>query len=218
MRFGVRTGGGRLGLQSDYLLHGASITQNRPIGSLELSYDLPVGVYLNGLTFGALPDHEYPGLAGFIGDLGYARRLSSRLSIDGGVTRSEYVGLGRDGYSAGYTEVYGGLSLRRLTVRLYYSPDYFRPGAQTLYGEVAGNIGLAAGIRLNAHAGALGYLDRQTGLPPARTQYDWLIGASRQFGPVDVHMAVSGGGPSQPYGYDQPHPRTKLVAGAGYTF
>jgi uncharacterized protein (TIGR02001 family) len=188
---------GRIGVQSDYLLRGASITRHRAVGTLDLSYDFPVGVYLNGSTFGALPSGGHLGLVGLIGDIGYARRLSSKLSVDAGVTRTQYIGVGARGYSVGYTELYGGLSGRHLSARLYYSPDYFRPGVQTLYGEVGGDIGLVAGVRLNGHVGTVVYLDRPAALPPARTQYDWMVGLFRQFGPVDLHMAVSGGGPEQ---------------------
>jgi uncharacterized protein (TIGR02001 family) len=184
---------------------------------LDLSYDNPSGLYLNGSAFGALPGRGAPGLAGIIGDVGYARRLNTLLSIDGGVTRSEYIAVGHGGYSVGYTEIYGGMMSRHLYARLYYSPDYFQSGARTLYGELNGHTDFVADIRLNAHLGALGYVEHARGLPPERIQYDWLVGASRQFGPVDFHLSLSGGGPEPQY-YDQPHPQTEVIAGASYTF
>ncbi len=209
---------GRLGLQSDYVVRGASVTQNRPTAGLDLSYDFPAGVYVNGSAFGALPTDGRLGFVGLIGDVGYAKRLNLQVSVDGGVTRTEYVNVGRYGSSTGYTEIYGGLSARHLSGRLYFSPDYYHSGARTLYGEVGGNIGFLAGIRLNAHLGALEYLEQPRGLPPARPQYDWLVGASRQLGPFDLHVAVSGGAPNQPFLYYQAHPKTQAVVGAGYTF
>ena len=208
----------RLGLQSDYVVRGASVTQNRPTAGLDLSYDFPSGVYLSGSTLGAVPAHGDLGFVGLIGDIGYAKRLNLDLSIDGGVTRTEYIYVGQYGYSRGYTEIYGGLSSRHLSGRLYFSPDYYRSGARTLYGELSGNIGFVAGIRLNAHLGALEYLEQPAGLPPARPQYDWLVGASRQLGAFDLRLAVSGGGPSQPFLYYQPHAKTQVVVGAGFTF
>jgi uncharacterized protein (TIGR02001 family) len=226
----------RVSLQSNYEIRGISITGGRPVGGLDLSYDFTSGVFLNGSAFGALSDHDHPGLAGFIGDAGYARRLGPSLSADAGVTRTEYVGIGKDGTSTGYTEIYAGLAWRHLSARLYYSPDYYRSGAQTLYGELAGNIGLAAGIRLNAHIGALGYLKTGTSgpenyslpnyavqyyTPQNYVRYDWLVGASRQFGAVDVHMSLSGGGPNAHDHYDPPEvPRygTVFILGMGYTY
>ncbi len=209
---------GKLSLQSDYQVRGYSVSRGRPVGILDLSYDSPSGVYLNGQVFGALPDDYNPGLVGTIGDLGYARRLSSTLSVDGGVTRSEYFGAGAGGYHTGYTEIYAGLASRRLSAHLYYSPDYFRPGVKTLYGDVEGNIGIFAGIRLNAHIGSLGYLDRPAPLPRGRTQYDWRVGASRQFGAIDVHATLSGGGPSPQFYDGEQHSKTEFIVGAGYTF
>jgi uncharacterized protein (TIGR02001 family) len=169
-------------------------------------------------VFGGPPVRDHPGLAGVIGDVGYARRLASGLSVDGGVTHLEYFGVGPNGYSAGYTELYGGVASRHLSARLYYSPNYYRPGVETLYGELGGNVGLAAGVRLNAHLGALGYLTSPTGLPSARMQYDWLVGASRQFGAADLHLSISGGGPNEPYPFEQPRRRTAIILGAGYAF
>jgi uncharacterized protein (TIGR02001 family) len=211
----------RVSLQSNYEIRGISITDGRPIGELDLSYDFTSGIFLNGSAFGALSDHDHPGLAGFIGDAGYARRLNQWLSADAGVTRTEYVGIGKNGVSTGYTEAYAGLTARHLSARLYYSPDYFQSGAQTLYGELAGDIGLVAGIRLNAHLGALGYLRAGAGAPQNDVRYDWLIGASRQFGAIDVHMSVSDGGPNAHYAYepgDVPRYETVVILGIGYTF
>jgi uncharacterized protein (TIGR02001 family) len=210
--------GGRIGLQSDEVVRGVSVTQNRPIGSLDLSYDFPTGFYANGSTFGALSQSSRPGLVGLSGDVGYARRLNLQLSVDGGVARSQYIGVGSNGYSTGYTEVYAGLTSRHLSARLYYSPDYYANGSRTLYAEVGGNIGVIADIRLNAHVGTLQYLARPAGAWPAHTRFDWLIGASRQFGPADLHLAVTGGGPNQPSAYRLPRFGTRVVVGAGYTF
>jgi uncharacterized protein (TIGR02001 family) len=210
--------GGRLGLQSDEIVRGISVTQNRAIGSLDLSYDSPTGFYANGSAFGALPQSGHLGLVGLSGDIGYARRLNRQVSVDGGVTRSQYIGVGENGYSTGYTEVYAGLTSRRLSARLYYSPDYYANGSRTLYAEVGGNIGFIADIRLNAHIGALQYLSRPAGAWPAHTRFDWLLGASRRFGQADVHLAVTGGGPNQPAGYRLPRFGTRVVVGAGYTF
>ena len=204
----------KLSLQSAYQVRGYAVSKGRPVGIIDLSYDDPSGVYVSESTLGALPDEDNPGLLGLVGAVGYARRLNTVLSIDGGVTRSEYIAAGPGGYHTGYAEVYAGLSTRRLSLHLAYSPDYFRAGSKTLYSDLEGNAGIVAGIRLNAHIGMLNFVDR----PGARTQYDWRIGASRQFGAIDVHAALSGGGPS-PDTYDgQAHSKTALVVGAGYTF
>lgn len=205
---------GKLSVQSDYQVRGYSVSKGRPVGILDLSYDDPSGFYVSGSAFGALPDDDNPGLLGLIGAVGYAKRLNTMLSIDGGVTRSEYIGVGPGGYRAGYAEIYAGLSTSHLSAHLSYSPDYFRPGVKTLYSDLEGNIGTVADIRLNAHVGMLFFVD----MPGAGVQHDWRIGASRQFNAIDVHLTLSGGGPS-PDTYDgKVHSKTELIVGAGYTF
>lgn len=205
---------GALTVQSDYEVRAYSVSQGRPVGILDLSYDDPSGFYLSDSTFGALPDHDNPGLLGLVGAAGYAHRLNTLLSVDGGVTREEYIGIGSGGYQAGYTELYAGLSTRNLSAHLAYSPDYFHTGIKTLYSDLEGNLGTVADIRLNAHIGMLNYIDR----PGARTQYDWRVGASRQFGVINVHAALSGGGPNPDFYDGDAHSRTEFIVGAGYTF
>ena len=209
---------GKLSLQSNYQVRGYSISQGRPVGVVDLSYDFASGVYLSGQVFGALPNDYNPGLLGTIGDIGYARRLNDILSVDGGVTRSEYFNIGPGGYHTGYTEIYAGLAMRRLSAHLYYSPDYFRPGSKTLYGDIDGNVGLIADVRLNAHIGALDWVGWTSPRPLPRTQYDWSVGLSRQFGAIDLHAALSGGGPSPQFYAGQAHGKTTFIVGAGYTF
>lgn len=209
----------KLSLESDYQVRGYSVSQGRPVGVVDLSYDFPSGLYVNGTALGTLPDSDNPGLLGTIGDLGYARRLNGLVSIDGGILRTDYRGVGSGGYHFGYTEVYAGLASRHLSAHLYYSPDYYRAGQKTLYGEVDGNIGLLANIRLNGHIGLLAWVDRPASLaPPPSNQYDWRIGASRQFGAIDIHAAVTGGGPSPQFYDGMPHSKTEVIVGAGYTF
>ena len=201
-------------MQSDYQVRGYSVSKGRPVGIVDLSYDDPSGLYLSESTFGALPDSDNPGLLGLVGAVGYAKRLNTVLSIDGGVTRSEYIAAGPGGYHTGYAEVYAGLAAKNLSFHLSYSPDYFRSGTKTLYSDLEGNVGTLADIRLNAHIGMLNWINR----PGAGASYDWRIGASRQFGAIDVHAALSGGGPS-PDNYDgENHSKTEFIVGAGYTF
>lgn len=205
-------------LQSGYELRGVSLGGTRPVGDFDFTYDLPSGFYLNGSVFDGPPMHDRPALAGVVGDLGYALRLDSGLSLDGGVTRVEYFSVGPDGRRARATELYGGVATRRLSARIYYSPNYYRTGVETLYGELAGNIEAVAGIRLNAHLGLLDYLTGPLGARAPHTQIDWLAGASRQFGAVDVHISVSGGGQNARDLYPQPSATTAVIVGVGYTF
>ncbi|MDB5707010.1 MAG: hypothetical protein JWN66_4126 [Sphingomonas bacterium] len=180
----------------------------------DLGYDHASGLYLGA---SAVTDLNRAAVIGLQGNIGYARRLSPTLSIDGGVVRSEYLSSFSGGRAAHYTELYLGLTRRSLSARAYYSPDYFRTGARTLYGEVEGVIHPAAQWRLNGHVGAL---TRLGALPlyTQRTSYDWRLGVTRQLGHFDVHAAVSGGGPGADYYAGRRRDRTALVVGAAWVF
>lgn len=204
-----------LAVESDYRLRGRSLSAERPVAIASLAYDHPTGVYLAGSAVGAF--RNGPMLVSLQGNVGYARRLGSALSIDGGIVRSEYMSSYSDGRSAHYTELYLGLATRHLSSRLYYSPDYFRAGTETLYAEVEAAIRPVPNWRLNGHVGALTYL-RQRPAYSSRNQFDWRLGATREFGAFEVHATVSGGAPDRDYYARAPRDRTAFVVGAVHAF
>ena len=177
-------------LQTDYRVRGYSVTDGDPAASLSLTYDDPSGIYLGGSVIGTLRDGE-PYVAGVQGNIGYAVRLTPKLSIDVGASKTQYFfGYGNT-TDYDYTEVYVGLALPNVSARLSYSPDYFFNDTQTLYGEIDAGFEPAPDWFLSAHAGVLTHLDT----PPvfvAEETFDWRVGASRQFGPYGVHLDLSG--------------------------
>lgn len=207
-----------MAVQNDYRVRGYSVSDREPVAILSLSYDHPSGFYLSGTAIGSLAFSGARLPLGTIEEVGYARRLAPTLSIDGGVTRSDFSQL--YGYRAhyGYTQAYVGLIGKFVSGHVYYSPDYYRRGVSTLYGEVDGTIEWVAKVRLNAHLGYLDYLHAPSAYGPEQDQYDWRIGASRPFGPFDVHAAVTGGGPGPDYDYGRLRSKTALVVGASWTF
>ena len=48
--------------------------------------------------------------------------------------------------------------------------------------------------------------------------YDWRLAVVRQLGNVEVHAALSGGGPGKQFYYGERHSRTRLTAGASWSF
>lgn len=177
-------------LQTDYRVRGYSVSDGEPVASVSVSYDDVSGAYLGVSVIGTLRDGE-PALLGLQGSAGYAMRLSPRLSIDGGVAKTQYFyGYGTS-QNYDYTEVYLGLALPNAAARLSYSPDYYRNGAQTLYAEVDGGFEPAPDWFVRAHAGVLTYLDTPPAYVPKRS-HDLRIGASRQFGQYGVHIDLSG--------------------------
>ena len=138
---------------------------------------------------GTFDDGE-PKLVMLQGNLGYARRLSTDVSIDGGIAQTEYGSyvFGRDTH---YTEFYLGFATRNVTTRVRYSPNYYRSNWETLYVEMDGGAEVAPDWVVSAHAGQLTYLGH---VPPflVRTSYDWRLGGTRQLGPYGFHLELSG--------------------------
>jgi len=209
---------GSLSVDNDYRLRGYSISGGRPVASLNLSYDLPSGVYANGVAIGTLDRQDEARLLGVIGNLGYARMIANDLSLDAGVSRTQY-----DHYVAGpdrgahYTEFYLGLLTSGFSSHLYLSPDYLHGGVTSIYGEIDGALRPIHRWRLSAHVGMLGYLAAPDTLHRS-TQYDWRTGIARRLGPFDIHAAITGGGPGADHYYGRSHSRTAVVGGASWTF
>lgn len=177
-------------LQSDYRVRGYSVNDEEPSASLSLSYDDPSGAYVGASLIGSIYEGD-PVLFGIQGSAGYAARIGSALSLDAGVSRTQYFyGYGTS-RNYDYTEIYVGLALPVVSARLSYSPDYYRNDKETLYAEVETGISPASDWFLSAHAGVLAYL----GDPPAflpDQSFDWRLGATRQFGPWGIHLDLSG--------------------------
>jgi len=76
---------GSLGVQNTYRLRGYSVSGGHPVGTLDLYYDDPSGIYVNLSGIGELGHGATPEALGYIANLGYARRIGPQLSIDGGV-------------------------------------------------------------------------------------------------------------------------------------
>ena len=212
---------GSVAVQSDYVVRGYSISADKPAAILNLSYDDPSGFYANGSAIGDLDSGGNPTFQGLIGDIGYARRLTSRLSVDMGLMRTQYYQLYGAKADVGYTEGYVGVTTHGLAARLYYSPDYYQSGVQTLYGELEGSREVWAKVRLGAHLGYLDYLSRPadaTGAAARRNQYDWRLSASRLFAPIDLHLALTGGGPGSDFYLYQRHDKTAVTVGLSWAF
>jgi uncharacterized protein (TIGR02001 family) len=208
--------GGSFSLESDYRLRGYSLTSGDPAATAQLTYDHPSGVYLNLAGVARFGGHD-PQLMGLIGNIGYARRLNARVTLDGGVIRSQIRAAGRYQRAYRYTEYYAGASVGRVVGRLYYSPDYRGDGASTLYGELESGFEPAPEWRVSGHAGLLTYLET-TPYTSSAAHFDWRIGVSRQLGRIELHGAVSDGGPGTHYYSYREHPRPVVTAGASVSF
>jgi uncharacterized protein (TIGR02001 family) len=206
---------GSVAIDCDYRLRGYSLTDDRPAASAQLTYDDPSGLYANLTALTAL-GHGDVRLLGGLGNVGYAKRLSSHLTLDAGVLRSQIRAAAHGKHSYDYTEVYAGAFVGPVSGRIYYSPDYRAHGVRTLYGELESGFAPAADWRISGHVGMLVYLNSSPYYNSGSTHRDWRISVSRQLGRFEIHSALSGGDPSHIYGY-RVHKTTALTVGASFS-
>jgi uncharacterized protein (TIGR02001 family) len=200
---------------SEARLRGISLSAGHPVAQLDLSYDDSGGVY-GSLSESTVFSSEY-GLRplGLQENLGYAKKLKSGPSIDVGIINANYSRYTGNERSSGYTEVYAGLVGKVLSSYIYLSPNYFHSRSWAAYGEVDAGIAPARKLRLTAHVGSLVPLGSSYA---SKVQYDWQIGATREAGPVSLHVAFGDGGPGRDYYEGNWHRRRALVVGATYVF
>ena len=197
-------------IASDDRFRGRSVSEGRPVASLDLAYDAANGAYVGVTTTGVA--HAGPQLLAVQAYAGYVARLGTGPAIDVGVTHANYSSE-YDGHNSGrYSEVYAGLVTRRFATHLYYSPDYFASGRSTLYGEIDSSVSPAPSWRISGHAGVLRVLHGPRGPGLRRPQYDWRIGVTKALGGFDLQLAWAGAGPEPDYYAGRTRSRSGLVA------
>jgi len=172
-----------LGLVSSYAVRGAVFSAS-PAVQLRIDHDTQDGWYAGAFATPVTVGQRRQGQLMFYG--GRAGRLSSTLSWDAGVTRTVFL---RDG-EWNYHEFYAGLTLRRATARIFYSPDYYTQG-RTMYLDLSGAYGLADHLRLAAHAGVLhriGVAPHAYGYEPARDRADGRVALVADVGDVTLQL------------------------------
>lgn len=192
------------------------MSKGDPALTLNLGYDHASGAYLNGAaTLGV--DGFDPIVIGYQANGGYATEIAPDVAIDAGIVRSWYTRDSSIGRGAHYTEVYLGIVGRGLSSRVYFSPDYLRPGVETLYAEIEGAAQIAPKWRLAGHIGMLTHLDERPRYTP-REHYDWRLTLAREVGRLDLHLSLSGGGPGRDYYSGRRRDATALTVGASVSF
>jgi uncharacterized protein (TIGR02001 family) len=203
-------------VQNDYRLRGYSISEGHAVGVADIAYDHGSGFYANGSVIAGERGDQEVGVVGLIGNVGYARRLGSRFTVDTGVVRISRLQQYGASATGRYTEGYVGLSTGNLSARISYSPDYLRKGVKTLYGEVNGGLDMPAKLRLDGHLGYLDCVDWPAGRRCV-DRIDWRVGLSRQFERLEAHVALSGA--EAPSGRDlRAGKNPALTFGASWTF
>jgi uncharacterized protein (TIGR02001 family) len=204
-----------LSVDSDYRLRGYSLSDEHPAASAQVSYDHHSGAYVNIAAIQEL-GHDFRFL-GVQGNVGYARRLGSDVTLDVGLLRSQIRATSPYEDPFKYTEVYAGLAAGRVLGRVYYSPDYRHHGVHTLYGELEAGFEPWTHWRLSGHVGSLLYLTAAPYRSKGSTHQDWKISVSRQLGKFEIHSALSGGGPGEVYYGYRTHEKAKFTVGGTFS-
>ena len=205
-----------LSVFSDARFRGYSLSADRPVAVADMSYDDASGVYATVSASSVLGSETAIKPLGLQLNGGYAKRLSSGFTADVGVIHSEYSRYSSAGSANSYTEVYVGVRRKFLTARIAYSPHYFEGGAKTLYGEVDANVSPARKLYVSGHVGLLVPISYRDESERPHTQYDWRLGARREFGRASAHVIATGGGPGQEYYGNRSHSRTALIFGLSF--
>ena len=207
-----------LTVQSDYLLRGVSLSDGRPTLGFDVNYDDRSGFY--AAVSATATDTRQAGveLLSVVADVGFARRLSSGLTWDVGVSDSQVSTFTGSRYVANYAEIYAGLARGGLTARLYVSPDYLGESARTLYLDLSQTVRPADHWRLTAHAGLLEVVDGDARTLGGRSHLDLSAGAARDFGRFEARLTASWADPPPIYPEGVRHGRAALVAGVSVFF
>jgi uncharacterized protein (TIGR02001 family) len=210
---------GSVSIRSEDRLRGQAVSEGRPTMALDLSYDHPSGFYVDLIVRGVLARHDGPRLLAVEENVGFAKELRSNLSVDIGMTNSDYSKYYNGLRTAHYQEYYVGIITKRVSAHIHYSPRYFGlHDYPTLYGDVDGAVPLTEKWRLTGHVGVLQQVGGPTLGTSGRTHYDYRVGAAVQLGAFEFLVEWTGGGPGQTYYNGRFRSKNALLAGATFTF
>jgi uncharacterized protein (TIGR02001 family) len=207
--------GATISVFNDLQFRGYSLSDGRPVATLDFAYDDPSGFYAGASGTGVVRDGGKAAPLGFQLNGGYAKRLRSGTTLDFGIVHSSYSHYSNAEHGASYTELYAGISRGALSSRIYLSPHYFAHGVWSAYGEVNAAFSPARKWSIEGHAGMHVPL-RTPSIDNYRKDFDWRIGVSRQLGRLSLHAAWSDGAPGNDYYNGHAHSRSALVVGASW--
>ena len=204
--------GAAVSAYSDYRFRGYSLSDGRPVAILDLSYDLPTGLYASASgSVVASRGHGIQPLRLALNG-GYATTAWPGLIADVGVIHarySRYSGLAAD---RAYTEIYVGLGAKMAGARLSLSPDYLGYARWTLRGELSGHVDLSPTLGVTGIAGALVPLDEHY-VGRSRATWDARLGIAKRVGRVSLQAAVTARGKGGNLYGARNHRRAALIVG-----
>lgn len=210
--------GAGLSILSDFRFRGYSLSQGRPVMSLDLSYDDAAGPYVNGKLSIVGTEGSRVRLLGATGNIGYARKLRIGSTLDVGIIHSRFTNYSGYGDAAQYTEIYTGLIGTHLSAHIHYSPHYFRSGLSTIYADISAVTRPAPNWRINGHYGLLTQIGGERPPNISRVHHDWRLSITREAGRLDLQLALTGGAPGKQFYRDRLHERKAVAVFAATYF
>ena len=210
--------GAVVSLFSDSRFRGYSLSDGRPVGILDVSYDAPNGLY--GAVSGSVVASRHDGLQPlrFALNAGYARRFRSGLTADLGAVYSHYSEYSGLASGRSYTEVYAGLAGKFVGGRLSVSPNYIGAARWTMHGAVNGHADLSSNWLVEGELGLLVPIGAHGYRWNSKPQLDARAGIARRIGRITLHAAITtrSGGPDIYVGHEPG--KTALVLGISTAF
>ncbi|MFC3175506.1 TorF family putative porin [Novosphingobium bradum] len=178
-------------LASNQLFRGETISADDPGLALAVSADLPGGLFA-GADASFAAGGEAPRLTAANLYAGVALRLGE-ASVEAGAIHRRYGSIYDDAYRPRFTELYAGITLRRVQVRAFVSPDYLADGRNTYYLDVNARLASLGRWTLQGHGG-LALIPHDLGDPDTSliSYEDWSLRASRPLGPFTLGLGVAG--------------------------
>jgi uncharacterized protein (TIGR02001 family) len=203
-------------VSSNDVYRGVTLSDGKPVLKLSIAYDSGGGLYAGGAVVGARTAYAGVKRVGHVEYVGYAGRFGAGSTWDVGVVNTNVSNYYYRKYSYDSTEIYAGIRNRNVNFYLYYSPNYYAPGVNTLYAQASGVIRPARTLRLFGHVGALTSLGGGPGV--FREQYDVEVGAATHFKRVDVQLAWTTRGPDTVYLAEHPQAHGAVTLSATHVF
>ena len=198
---------------TDQRFRGYSLSDGRPVGILDLSFDSPDGIYaaVSGTVVATRAEGAEP--LGIALNAGFAKPVSRALTLDLGAVHSSYSRYSGLVGTRSYTEAYAGISSKVVGARLSLSPNYIGPTHWTLHGEINGHVELVRSLLLDGSVGILAPLGSHGYWSRAHPLWDARVGLSKRLGPVQLHAAITARGNSSQIYVNHRHGRAALVLG-----
>ena len=198
---------------TDQRFRGYSLSDGRPVGILDISYDASNGIY--AAASGSVVMTRDDGLKG-LGlalNAGFAKPIGRDFTLDLGIIHSRYSEYSGVATGRTYSEAYAGISGKFVGTRFSISPDYIGPARWTLHGEINGQVDLSKDLLLDGTLGALIPLGEGAYNGAVRAQWDARVGLARRLGPVSLHAALTARGDSSHIYAGRRHRRAAIVLG-----